>query len=320
MAVLKTFNLKGNKQSFANWISNLSPTETPFTSMIGKESVDQTTYSWQIDRLSKPKTQADIQEGSAFTSPTLTPTIVKENFTQIFRKVVRVSDTTKKIGLYGRSSELQYQMEKAGKAIKRDIEYANLQSTTGNVSADNTAGRMFGFKSLCALKSVADLTTGAKTHQEYEIAEADWNKGKFFSEKEIFDMTYNLYMAGSKADKIMVHPKYMRIFSDLIGASGNAHVTRMFDGLSTKYNSFVSKIRDPLGQEYEIIPNRFMPEDHVFFFTPSDWTQMVLREPAKTQLAKNGSFEKWMIEAELGLRHRNPYASGVMVVKKKTNP
>ncbi|MFW3388591.1 UNVERIFIED_CONTAM: DUF5309 family protein, partial [Kocuria sp. CPCC 205274] len=67
--------------------------------------------------------------------------------------------------------------------------------------------------------------------------------------------------------------------------------------------------------EFKLIPNRFMPADKVFIFDPSDWTQMVLRAPQRTKLAKTGSFEKWMIEMEVGLRHRNPFASGILTFK-----
>ncbi|MGL5579421.1 MAG: SU10 major capsid protein, partial [Cetobacterium sp.] len=45
---------------------------------------------------------------------------------------------------------------------------------------------------------------------------------------------------------------------------------------------------------------------------PKDWDQMVLREPTKTKLAKVGSSERYMIELEVGLRHRNPFASGIL--------
>ncbi|MCS5736847.1 DUF5309 domain-containing protein, partial [Herbiconiux daphne] len=88
---------------------------------------------------------------------------------------------------------------------------------------------------------------------------------------------------------------------------------RMFDGASdTKVNTYVSTLVDPLGQEYKLIPNRFMPEKAIYVFSPADWTQMVLRAPQRTKLAKQGSNEKWMIEMEVGLRHRNPFASGIL--------
>ncbi|MGL5964619.1 MAG: SU10 major capsid protein [Fusobacteriaceae bacterium] len=310
MTMLKTFDLKGNKQSFANWISNLSPCETPFISMVGKERVDQVQYSWQTDVLAKPVLSAGEEEGSAAVVAKPGVTTEHVNFTQIYRKAVRVTDTTKNIALYGRASELALQMEKAGKEIKRDLEHAILNSTKeGSIGTSSAAGVAAGFQKLVADKDAVDPDTGATVHKEVTYAAGT----KKFTQAQIFDMTYQLYLAGSRANKIMVHPIHMHLFSDWVASNTvTPHVHRMFDGLETKYNAHVSSLRDPLGQVFDIIPNRYMPENCVFFFNPSDWNQMILREPTKTELAKNGSSEKHMIEMEVGLRHRNPFASGIL--------
>ncbi|MGL5962807.1 MAG: SU10 major capsid protein [Fusobacteriaceae bacterium] len=347
MTMLRTFDLKGNKLSFADWISNLSPCETPFVSMIPKEKVDQTQYSWQTDRLAQPNKQAsapaggapidpdsaDIimdskysNEGSAMVSENRFHTKVHTNFTQIFRKVVRVSDTTKKISLYGRGSELGYQMEKAGMEIKRDLEHAILNSVLkGQLGTASAPGAFDGFQNLVAPLNGKCYDTGAVVNKAvtYKFVAAA-PRHMFFSKEQVFDLTYNLYLAGARANKIMFHPMHMSIFSDWVSttmpyksAAGAViprapHLHRMFDGLDTKYNAAVKKIRDPLGQEFTLIPNRHMPLDQLFFFNENDWSQMILREPQKTTLAKMGSSEKQMIEFEVGLRHRNPFASGIL--------
>ncbi|MGL5965381.1 MAG: SU10 major capsid protein [Fusobacteriaceae bacterium] len=351
MTMLRTFDLKGNKLSFADWISNLSPCETPFVSMIPKEKIDQTQYSWQTDRLAQPNKQgaapvavgpakggsnpdspdiaftgdANFKEGAAFASQNVHYTKVHTNFTQIFRKAVRVSDTTKKVSLYGRGSELTYQMEKAGMEIKRDLEHAILNSTQkGRLGTATSHGAFDGFQNLVAPVAGVCRDTGAVVHKAvtYNWATAD-KRPMFFTKEQVFDLTYNLYLAGSRANKIMFHPMHMAQFSDWVsatmpstnGSQANKrppHMHRMFDGMDTKYNALVKKIRDPLGQEFTLIPNRHMPVNMLFFFNESDWSQMVLREPTKTTLAKMGSSEKQMIEFEVGLRHRNPFASGIL--------
>lgn len=311
MTMLKSFDLQGNKQSFADWISNLSPCETPFISMIGKEKIDQVQYSWQTDALSKPVNDG-VQEGSVVVITKPSVTSVNTNYTQIFRKGVRVTDTTKQIGLWGRGSELGYQMEKAGMEIKRDIESALLNSTEpGRPGTPALHGIAAGVQTLIAGRGVADGDTGAIVHKVVTYAAGAHNPK--FTQVQVFDLTYNLYLAGSKANKVMFHPMHMGVFSDWIGSNSiTPHVHRMFDGMDTKYNAHVSTFRDPLGQVFELIPNRYMPKNQLFFFNESDWTQMVLREPAKTELGKTGSSEKFLIEMELGLRHRNPLASGIL--------
>ena len=302
MTMLQSYDLKGKKLSFANWISNLSPSETPFTSMTGKESVQQTLFQWQTDALNAAVDNAIAEGASADSSYKPRMTAIHSNVTQILRKVVKVSDTANALANYGRGKELQYQMDKAGKEIKRDLERAFLtQEAKVEGDASSTPRKTAGFRGLVAAKTVADVDTGAVVHKD---TDGD------LTEELIFDMTYNLYLSGSNANIIMFHPKHAKLFSALqeIDSGGRQ---RIFEN-TPKFSVYVSTLVDPLGQEYKLLPNRWMPEDSVYFFNPSDWTQMVLRAPERTKLAKDGSYEKWMLEMEVGLRHRNPYASGIL--------
>lgn len=306
---LVSYDLKGKKLSFANWISNLSPTETPFVSMTGKESINQTLFQWQTDTLETANANNAVIEGSAAEAPVRASTAVLSNVTQILRKVVRVSDTANALANYGRGQELQYQMEKAGKEIKRDLEVALLRNGAKVDGSGILARKTAGFTALVAAKGIADPDTGAIVYKDTAVA------GKI-SEAELFDLTYNLYLSGSNANIIMFHPKHASFFASLMDTpAAGVQRMKMFDGQDTKFNKYVSTVVDPLGQLYKLIPNRWMAEDKVFFFTPSDWTQMVLRAPQRTKLAKDGSYEKWMVEMEVGLRHRNPYASGILGIK-----
>lgn len=307
MATLVSYDLTGKQLSFANWISNLSPTDTPFVSMTGKESIGQTLFQWQTDTLAAVNASNAVIEGAAAVEDTATSTTVKSNVTQILRKVVKVSDTANALANYGRGRELQYQMEKRGKEIKRDLE-AIMLSAQAKVDGDGSnARKTAGFQALVAASGVADTDTGAVVNKTTSISGV-------ITETELFDLTYNLYLAGASADTIMFHPKYASFFSSLQEKTGTGNRVRMFEN-TPKLSVYVSGLVDPLGQEFKLIPNRYMPEDAIYFFNPADWTQMVLRSPTKQQLAKDGSYEKWMIEMEVGLRHRNPYASGILKIK-----
>lgn len=322
MATLKSFELKGNKQSFANFISNLSPCDSPFTSMIGKEVIDETQYSWQTDSLAPatyielplvPPAFSGFMEGSATEFQTRATTQVFTNFTSILRTVASVSDTAKELGLNGRKKELSYQMGKAGKEILRDLEHMTLHNLNGHLGTKNRASSFAGFEGLVAGMDVADPDCGAVVHKEVEVA------GINFDKDDLFDLTMNLYLAGSKADKIMFHPRFITAFSDLTSNDLEAENTyRMFDNLGTTYNAQVKTIKDPLGKIFTLIPNRYMPENKFYIFHESDWTQTVLRAPGATKLAKNGSSEQYMIEMEVGLRHRHPYASGILAFREVT--
>jgi hypothetical protein len=314
MATLQSYDLNGKKLSFANWISNLSPEETPFTSMTGKESITQTLFQWQNDALSKAGKNA-IVEGIEATDGSLRATTVRSNLTQILRKTVKVSDTANALANYGRGKELQYQMEKAGSELKRDLEWAFLNNEASRAEYTDQSGvrqprETAGFLGLVAHIDNTDPDTGAVVHKKVVTD----NK---LTESDIFDLTYNLYLAGSSANIIMFHPKWAAAFSALQEKSPTR--VRMFEN-TPKLSVYVSTLVDPLGQEFKLIPNRWMPEGSIFFLNPSDWTQMVLRAPMRTKLAKDGSYEKWMIETEVGLRLRHPFAAGVLDVAHGDNP
>lgn len=303
MATLVSYDLQGKKLSFANWISNLSPTDTPFVSMTGKESIAQTLFQWQTDSLSAATANA-VVEGSVAKDGALASTTVLNNYTQILRKVLKVSDTANALANYGRGRELQYQMEKAGKEIKRDLEKILLSAQAKDPGDSSTKPRLTGaFKSLVAAVGEQDEDTGAVVHKALSGDEPQ--------ESDIWDLTYNLYLSGSHADIIMFHPKHASFFSSLMEVGVGDRV-KMFDGKDTKFNTYVTEVIDPLGQRYCLCPNRWMPEDSIYFFRAKDWTQMILRAPERTKLAKDGSYEKWMIEMEVGLRHANPFASGIL--------
>ena len=310
MATMNSYDLNGKKLSFANWISNLTPTDTPFVSMTGKEVVKNTVFQWQEDNLGAvDSTNAQIEGEKITTKANHTATIERSNTTQILRKLVNVSDSANSTDNYGRTKELAYQMEKAGKELKRDLETILLSSQVKDEGDAGTARKTAGFVSLCATSGAAQVSTGAVTTKETAVS----NK---ITEAELFDMTYNLYLSGSEANIIMFHPERASFFAS-IAETPNAGSSRtlMFDGLATKLNRYVSTVVDPLGQEYKLMPNRFMNKDKIFIFNPKDWTQMVLRNPERTKLDKKGSYEQYLIEMEVGLRHRNIHASGVLTIK-----
>lgn len=314
MAAMTSYDQKGKKLSFADWISNLSPEDTPFLSLIGKESIDQTSFSWQTDVLALPVENAKL-EGENATEDTLTPTSVFTNVTQILRKTVKVSDTASATANYGRGNELAYQMAKKGKEIKRDLEHALLtQKAAVNPTSAATARKFAGYQGLIGVDNTGaaaatDSNTGATVVIKSGAAGT-------FDEDKLFELTYNLYLAGSKANIIMFHPKHAKVFSDLMekhGKTGEAGATRVRAfGNDSAIKLYVSTVVDPLGQEFKLIPNRWMPEDAIYVFSPEDFTQMVFRASALHDLAKLGSAETKMIEMEVSLRARHPYCAGVL--------
>jgi hypothetical protein len=92
MATYQTFQQVGIKENISDIIVNLTPTKTPFQSNIGTEKIHNVLFQWQEDSLRTAATNANV-EGADPSFITATPTVMRNNVTQILLEAVQVSDT-----------------------------------------------------------------------------------------------------------------------------------------------------------------------------------------------------------------------------------
>lgn len=292
MAIYQTYAMAGIKEDFADWVSNISPEYTPLVSMIRKFPVQNTLFQWQWDALSDVDVTNAFAEASDASDVTLKPTTVVQNYTQIMRKVVFVSDTANAVASHGREKELFYQLKKAAKELKRDNEAVFLLP-----DQEKTAGA---------------AGTARKTGSLGTMIDVSMKKEGELNEKLLFETTAALYTEGADPTLIMYHPSQAEFFASLQEKSGTR--MRIFEN-DKRFVKQVEYIVDPLGQELKCIPNRWLKPDTLYIFNPNDVAMAILRAPKKVPLAKSGSAEKYMIEQEVGLRLSNPKAAAMITVK-----
>ena len=132
----ETFDSNNKREDLANVIYNISPTETPFMSSIGTGSASGTKHEWQTDSLAAAAANLVI-EGDDSPSRALVATSRLLNYTQISTKPVVVTGTQEVVNKAGVSSEMAYQIAKAGKELKRDME---LDMTGKQAAAAGSSG------------------------------------------------------------------------------------------------------------------------------------------------------------------------------------
>ena len=114
----------GVREDLTDVIYNISPTETPFMSNIGRTKCTATTHEWQTDSLATAAVNQQL-EGEDYDSAGLeasVPTVRPTNYTTISAKTLIISGTHESVLKAGRKSEIAYQVAKKGMEIKRDIE------------------------------------------------------------------------------------------------------------------------------------------------------------------------------------------------------
>src|SRR5579871_1270753 len=140
-----TYNQKGLRESLQDIIYDISPTETPFISSIGRDTAEATFEEWQTNTLDAAAANAQI-EGDDATFAAAQATTRLGNRTQILRKTWFVSGTLDRVSKAGRAKETAYQMTRSMKAIKRDLEFAACQNQAATAGVAASARTMAGME------------------------------------------------------------------------------------------------------------------------------------------------------------------------------
>lgn len=293
MAQYSSYDQVGKKEDISDVVSNISPTKTPFQTLIGSEKVSNVIFQWQEDSLAAVRDNKNV-EGFTASDATLTATTMRNNVTQILEKTIKISATADTVDTYGRAKETAYQLAKASEEVKRDLEHAYV-----------------------GLGTNASVNTGIGTAREMASAQSQIAAGntssnggtpRALTEALILTVDQALYTAGSEASYLMIKP------ADSLIVAGFAAVanTRSRDhGTGTKVVNVVDIYVTPFGEK-KVVLNRFLKTTDALLFDPMYWKKAVLRPWSRTTLAKTGDNEMHMIVGEFSLKHLNQSASGLV--------
>jgi hypothetical protein len=282
----KTYEAVGLREDLTDVITNISPTDTPMLSRFGRTPVMARYHEWQTDSLASAAANT-VVEGNDPDAPALTPTVRTGNYTQIARKVWRVTDTMEAVDKAGRNSEYSYQMAKKMKELARDIEYA-LVNGTGNSGASGTAREVKGVLSFIA----TNVETGTGTGSE-ALTESMYN-----------DLLQTIYDAGGNPDVTYANGWQKRKISAFSTPS-----TRNINAGDKKLVASVDVYESDFGLQ-TIILDRYMTTSVVAALEEDKWKVGFLRPVAHKRLPDNGGGPKGMVETEFTLESRNEAASG----------
>lgn len=171
----RSWEIVGSVDDLTPVITNISPSATPLFSRFSRVAVKNTTHGALTDQLPQPAIPS-IPEGADFATNAATPRGRLDNFTQIFDRGYWVTDTDEAVLKRGVTSEIEYQMGIAMKAIALDVEKAIVTSATAQKQDGVNAGKMGGvpFFNTVNVKAMG----GALTETGFNDAiQRGWEKG-----------------------------------------------------------------------------------------------------------------------------------------------
>ena len=297
----------GIAESFEDVIYDISPEETPLLSMAKKTSAGQTYHQWQTDVLAAAATNAQL-EGDDASYATLAATTVLGNYTQISRKTVNISNTYDVVKKYGRKSQVAYELMKAGKELKRDMEFALVRNQASSAGGAGTARTSAGLESWIAGNSVKTTAASTATTPGFAAgvvaAPTDGTAGTVV-EADLKSALELAWLDGGEPTTILMSSKNKKLFSAFAGIAEKRH---MVNGTS---EAIITAAADVYVSDYgnhTVKLDRFMRDEAVLCIDPQYVSVASLRPITKEELAKTGDSTKYLMTAEYALVVNNPDA------------
>ena len=312
MATYQTYQSIGNREDLTDMIYDISPTETPFMSSIGKTKATATFHEWQTDSLADATVNNAAVEGADASSATLSPTTRVGNRTQISQKTIQIAGTEETVDKAGRKSEKAYQLAKASSELKRDMEkimLANQAASAGDSTTARTLGSLQAWLNTNAVLGAGGVAGSLGTTARVSGTDAA------FTEAMLKEAVKSAYTNGGNPTVLMVSPTQKQVVSTFAGIAEQRYAAP-----ANKQTTIVGAADVYLSDfgTLSVVPNRFTTPDaddngeQAFVLDPEYAAVAFLRPFQTNELAKTGDSEKTQLLVEYTLEVKNEAAHAII--------
>lgn len=322
---LDRFDLGTNvREDLSDVIYNISPTEVPAQANFGRGSAEQTFKEWQIDELRAAANNAAI-DGDEFAGDAINDADRIGNYLQISREDIVVSRRANIVNKAGRKSEVAYQIAKAGKALRRDVETAICQrkiAVAGSSSlASESAGIPAWIRTNINRGATGTAPTLSGTTEGFPNAVGTAGTARALEEIDILDRVRECYDQGGNPNVIMTPTRLKQGLSNFLFSTTTSRIATQYQDQGANPRSGVSVVGavDVYVTDFgvlDIVPNRFMPAGstaaEVFVLDTEYWEVAYLDGYKVETIAKIGDHERRMLLVDWTLCSLNQAASGIV--------
>jgi len=308
MAIYNAHDAIGQREDLTDVIYNISPTETPFMSSVGKTKATAVFHEWQTDSLAAATTNNAAVEGADASDATLSPTVRLGNYTQILLKTIKVSGTLDTVNKAGRKSEKAYQLAKASAELKRDLETILLSNQGRSAGTSNSAARKMG-SLLSWIKTNSSVGSSGVDPATIGVSTRTDGTQRTFTEQLLKDVVAEVYDSGGNPKVLMVGTTGKQKVSSFAGIAEQrfmapANTPTTIIGAADVYMSDFGSM--------SVVPNRFMRVRDALVLDPEYAALAYLRPFQTNELAKAGDSDKTQILVEVTLEVKNEAAHGIV--------
>jgi hypothetical protein len=306
-----TFSAVGLREDLENVIYDISPTDTPFMSMGGRESAVAVNHEWQTDALAAAADNF-AEEGSTLTAAEPTATTRLSNICQISLKTTLVSGTLDAVSKAGRKEELAYQMSKRAKELKRDMErsYVGVNVSKTPMAADTTV-RKLGSLSSWVTTNASIGSGGTAVGSGGNGAARTDGTARTFTETLMKASILAAFNNGADIKYLMMAPSQKQTFSSFVGVGASGGASNRIDAGDQRIIGGMDVYVSDFG-EMAVVPNRFQRSRDVWMLDPEYYEIAYLRPFFQREVASTSDGEQRAIICEHTLVVKNEKALGAV--------
>ena len=280
-----TYVAVGNRQDISDIITNISPSDTPLYSRIGRTRATAVTHEWLEDTLGTPGPNAQ-NEGYTYFTMDVNPRTLLNNYTQIMHRGIHVTDTQEVVLKHGVRKETAYQMAKTLKELAFDCEQALITQNT---------------KILGGMPPLPARQFGGLPY---------WIVTNIFNNNGILrPLTFDLintaleqtWIGGGKPSILLVSPRNKRVISTF--TAGN--IKYMEGNKTRRLTQMISVLETDFGT-LQCITDRFMPTDNrdIYGLSPEYIKKAFLRNFKTGDVPKINDMGRRIVNGEWTLEMR----------------
>ena len=302
----ESYQAIGNREDLANTIYNISPSDVPFMSMIGRSKAKNTLVEWQTDALAAAVATNAQVEGDEYAFDAVVPTVRKSNYTQISRKTIIVSGSQQAGNHAGVTNEIAYGLAKKSKELKRDMETCLTNKVAKTAGSSGNARKLGGLETWLTTNVSRGGGSPAGSGAGSGAAPVDAGTARVLTETLLKTVIQSCYSAGSDSNTIMVGPFNKGKISGFTGRS-SARQNVAATTIQAAADLFSSDFGD-----YKVIPNRFQRDKCAFVLDPDYWSVAYYRDFKQEEVSKTGDAIKRALLVEFSLVAKNEGSSGIV--------
>jgi hypothetical protein len=305
----------GNREQLSDVVSRIDPEDTPIYSMLSKESTSGTKPEWEWEALNSPGVNAN-EEGDDYTfDASTTPTRVG-NYTQIFRKTGRISETQEAVDDAGQVQKIKHQKLLRGIELRKDLEYAIVANTASVGGTTRYLGSLPSWLTTNVSRN-SGSNGGYNAGTGLTVAESTGTQ-RAFTKTLLDTVAQTGYNNGANFKQVVVSPYVKSVFVTFMSDTNVASFRYVTDsGTNNSIIATADVYEGPFGK-LMVTPNRVMAgaaglARRASFIDPEMMSFVWLRKiHSDPDVARTGDAKSFVLIGEGTLKVKNEKGLGVV--------